>query len=178
MKRTILLVFMALGLALVALHSHSRCQIANRVATPKLQTFSPAPDPKKPKVNFPLGANADKEKTEFHQLISQAFEILPRVEVLKLHRDHSQPPPELLQAGTPFGQIEDSLRSNPSLAPQAVEFYRACADDTEMLFAIRALCFRDLRYWSERVEGAMPIAESHYPASVVRAANSIPAPEF
>jgi hypothetical protein len=169
LKRALIIVsIIAIGLSRYLIHTEA----LNQDEAPKLTSSSHQTE--LPQAKRKIFKSSINDNREFHEIISRAYQVLPRVEVLRIKRDLTRAPTELLKAGEPFAQIGDALKQDPSLAPQALEFYQACVGDEDFLFAIRALCLRDLRYWTGRVRGPGSFDESQFPEALVRAEKILP----
>lgn len=59
----------------------------------------------------------------------------------ELHRT----PKALIRAGAEIGAIEKAIKGDPSLAPEALEFYGRCAGGDTLDTAVRALCLANGR---------------------------------
>jgi len=80
----------------------------------------------------------------------KAFKELPTFSEIKSGPLHPHPA-ALTQGAETFGAIFDSIRKNPELIPDAIQFYHACTSREDVLTAIRANCLRYLIDSSERI---------------------------
>lgn len=86
---------------------------------------------------------AEKMDSErFAVLTDKVLRELPKVGDLQgLSEEETHGAPGAVRrAGASLGEIAEALDANPELAPQALEFYRGCATQSEGLKSVRALC--------------------------------------
>ena len=100
------------------------------------------------------GAEADRPKSletsaeelsrrDFTAFLSKLEGKLPTREAaagLNAQEVHAQPR-ILLTAAKELGELADKLEKTPSLRPEALAFYKSCAQNAEILRSIRAVCF-------------------------------------
>ena len=51
-----------------------------------------------------------------------------------------------------FHAVREALEKNPKLLPEALAFYRSCALDERILFAVRANCLFHFKRLSHRID--------------------------
>lgn len=86
----------------------------------------------------PNGESAEN----FQRLVLQASESLPRVEALRGMSDPAMhhTPEIVLAAAENLGQLAEFLENHPEHKSAAAEFYQGCAQDSDGVASIRALC--------------------------------------
>jgi hypothetical protein len=115
---------------------------------------------------------SESKSRKFLDLSAQFLAELPRLRPAGnpgAPEDHHK---ALMLASLGFGKIADELKQNPGLASEGMAFYRQCAADETVLSAARALCLRNLRYWSSRAGESVPEAE--YPQPIRKLADALP----
>jgi hypothetical protein len=118
----------------------------------------------------------DPAISNFHALITETFEGLPKLRDLKRRRHSDQMPPEILRASQGLSEIHDAVASNPRLAPYSFEFYRACAQSNDLVIPVRAVCLRDLSYWTARLSIQDQPRATDYPQDVWNLSKTLPLP--
>lgn len=86
-------------------------------------------------------------REEFRTLAQKVLESIPAKDKLQeeAKKNVHGAPDSLFRAGLELGSIYQAVKDNPSLAPDAVEFYSACAKDEKRPDTVRALCFSHYR---------------------------------
>ncbi len=139
---------------------------------------------------FPLGPSLERSHppqaeehgpegsiAAFQRLTEEALDRLPRNPQFKgksadeLHFT----PSAIMEMGPTLARIGDSLRAHPDLVPQGIEFYENCAQNPEVVAALRTICLRDLKYWTGKQPEVTLVRESDYPAEIWHISNSLPA---
>ncbi len=144
---------------------------------PLKRSFNPAQAMKPPILEPTAGPRGTF--SEFQRLTSETLERLPRVEEMRKNAqgDAHFSPPDLLAASPSLGRIATSLRENPELIPQGIEFYRDCARREGTLTAVRVLCLRNLRFWAKEQKDDPEITDvdaRDYPEDLWKLADSLP----
>lgn len=132
-------------------------------------------------VDLPLRRRVEEPKkeikalaptSEFAQLTNTSFIRLPRMEKIRKSgkRDFHHAPPELLEISDDLGKIHDAMEREAKLIPAGREFFKKCALDNTVMSAARAVCLRDLKYWT----GNAPLDMSEFPEHIKKIAGSLP----
>lgn len=111
------------------------------VVPPPSPMTATAPSQEQPDSKFDL-----ERLTDFKTLSRETLAKLPRKADLRNLSDeevHETPAP-VQAAGVELGRIAGELDRNPALKEAAAEFYIACAEESEFLNSVRALCYSHL----------------------------------
>lgn len=119
-------------------------------------------------------APAPESREAFRARTRETLARLPRKATLVAHSGasvHHFPAP-LESAGKAMGEIAKRLKNDPALLPEALAFYRDCAQDAALPDSVRALCFSDhQRHGGE--SSATPIDPGQVPEKIRRLATKI-----
>jgi len=114
------------------------------------------------------------EELSFRERTNRVLEDFPKKEILKdSGRDLHKPPPELVDASTELGAIEDLLDKNPELTKEGLRFYRKCALQEALLSSLRALCLHNLKQRAERAGLTKKINWKQFPDKLHRIADRL-----
>ncbi len=127
-----------------------------------------------PKVEAPI-VKASDDAMAFSRTLSETWNTLPRADVMRGKTDAEvhQAPPEVYEASGKIGAISASVHENPALVPQAMDFFDRCARDRAFLQSTRVLCFRNLKFWSNRTGLQIP-REEEFGKEITQIAASMP----
>ena len=96
-----------------------------------------------------LSPSQEEDRRTFQILTRDTLKALPSTEQLratiKSNEDAHHTPPALMEAGRKLGAIAQRLASNSALRLTALDFYKECALDGQLVDSIRALCFGDFQ---------------------------------
>lgn len=88
-------------------------------------------------------ATAAIGKYDFKQQLEVTLKKLPTkasLQALTAEEAHSTPQ-VLKSAAFEIGQIQSKLKSNPELKAEAFQFYKSCAEKSDLASQVRALCY-------------------------------------
>lgn len=94
--------------------------------------------------------NAENEQSfdqsEFQDFLDQQFKTLPSIDDLQgLPEEEVHYTPEVIKdAGGVIGRIHDEAENDPAKRLAAMHFFKQCAEDQEMVPAIRAVCLNKI----------------------------------
>lgn len=90
--------------------------------------------------NVPIADETDA--TEFQDELSRHYKNLPTLGDLKtLTAEEVHHTPEIItEGGGIIGRVFDEADKDPKKRPDAMSFYKKCAEDQEVALAIRAMC--------------------------------------
>jgi hypothetical protein len=109
--------------------------------------------------------------TNFAELAQKALDALPRIESIRASGvSVHQTPKALLDSSEALTQVSMALQDHPELAAEGVEFYRACANHSDLMTAVRAVCLQRLIYGSK---DSVP-EQSAYPEELWNLAQGLP----
>lgn len=146
MKR-LLLTFLVAGIVAFVSLSERHSEIAPSLAeTPSLQEHPiSAPQPKSNSVR--------RFQTEATEMLAS----LPKMSLVaeRPNDDFHRPPPELLESAPKLAHVQDTMKSDADLIPVGMEFFRACASNTEVLEQVRAVCLKNLQAWAKQTSATV-----------------------
>lgn len=108
--------------------------------------------------------------------LDRTFSQLPRTEVARraAKRDGlHEAPPEVGEMGERFGILLEEMRDGMISHAEAATFFRRCAEDTEVLDGMRALCLHNWRYVTGNAKGVLAMEER-----IARIADFLPPVRF
>jgi hypothetical protein len=129
---------------------------------------------------LPEGPNSEAGPSgtysEFVRLTQDTLEALPRLDALqgKTSAEVHHSPAAVLKASAPLARVDESIRSNPALTPQGIQFYYECAMAPEILTAVRALCLRNFKYYAEKEPGVATVRKNEFPSALWDLTLSLP----
>lgn len=90
--------------------------------------------------------SSDTDQSEFQDKLEREFKILPTIDDLQqLSAEEVHFTPELIkEAGGVIGRIQDEAEKGPAKRTAAMHFFKKCAEDQEMVPAIRAVCLKKI----------------------------------
>lgn len=138
---------------------------------PTIRIASPAADEIRP-LNRPgitaTGTIADEARIRLHELEKSALAGLPTVAAVRENSaaDLHDVPAEVIAAGRLFGELSAFLARNPGLVRDALPTYSACANDSEAVPSIRALCAFRLRVYVKEWDEAIRAEYAKIPARI------------
>jgi hypothetical protein len=114
--------------------------------------------------------------SEFVRLTQDTLAALPRREALrgKSSAEVHHAPSALLKASAPLARVDESIRTNPALTPQGIQFYYECAMTPEILTAVRALCLRNFKHYAEKEPGVASVRKNEFPSDLWDLTLSLP----
>lgn len=118
------------------------------------------------------GAVRPFETSEFREVSRRAWSRLPRMAEIRKKglRDSHYAPPELLEVADDLGRINELLDADPRLIGAGITFLKRCALEEGVMEAARAVCLRNLKYWSAN----QAIDMSLFPDHIKRIAQTLP----
>lgn len=119
-------------------------------------------------------AEAAADELRLTTLTSRTLEKLQREPEPNPKRDSHYSRPGLFDTSREFGEIADRLQKDSSAIPEGVDFYRACATDERVMVPIRAVCLRNLRYWSNKAQPQIPVNDTEFPDRLHELARALP----
>lgn len=152
--RLTLIVVAALALAAALFSSatrHSTTFEEETLVSSSKQPESPsAPKSRSEKLAVPPSGESSPS---FAALAQKALDSLPRVETVRGSGSHFHHTPKaLLDSSEALTQVSEALREHPEYVAQGIEFYRACANDSSLMTAVRAVCLQRLAHWTKDAE--------------------------
>ncbi len=111
-----------------------------------------------------IDENVISEST-FQELLDETLLKLPKNIEVRQENDHHHRSPEILIAAKQLGAIRDAIKENPNLISSAMDFYSRCAEDEELIDAVRISCITNLATLGERQHS--PVELSRYPSRLV-----------
>lgn len=163
---------MVLGLAAQLAPRPTRTQIMAPAPAPSAPTATAVPAPKHTEVR-PVAPSEDIQA--FRQLAGDTLGRLPTVEAFRANpkRETHFTPAELLDSAPLLAKLTLALKANPRLIPEGIAFYDECARREGLMTATRAVCLRDLRYWTTQ-SGAPTVDAGQFPARIWDIASYLP----
>ncbi|NDD91834.1 hypothetical protein EBZ37_07090 [bacterium] len=124
----------------------------------------------------PAQVVAQSASGEFKKLTQTTLNSLVQQEELrKLSTEELHTFPQiLLKSAVELGKIAEKITKDPSLVPEAIEFYSRCAGAREIAQSIRALCLARYQHHSRATKGdhqALPAGD--IPESVIQLAEHV-----
>lgn len=115
-----------------------------------------------------------EEKRKFRSYLETSYLHLPSIENLRLSKsgDFHLVPAEVIQSSEIFGEIAERLSANPSLTPEALNFFTACASNQLLVTSVRAVCARNLKDWALRA--SIDVSKISIPENIERIADFLP----
>ena len=160
----LLVIVAAMGVGLYLLRAKdSPVGPASPLAETEIHVAAAAP------IMAPQGVIDRREK--FAKKTRETLDSLPTVAKLRgLTEEEAHVNPAALNAaGDDLGQIAAEVQADPSLVPQAVEFYKSCAKRDDLPTSVRALCYSDHNALAKQD----PLPEDEIPAAVRKLAQKL-----
>lgn len=97
--------------------------------------------------------NKDQEKLEFTNHLAELFDQLPRKGFAeKSNEEVHATPNEVLKNAIELGKVADLFSQKSALKPIAFNFYLKCANESEIIPQIRAVCYERAQELSLSIE--------------------------
>ncbi len=108
--------------------------------------------------------------------LSQAMEQLPMIADLQvLHDDEVHFTPELVnKGGALIGQILEAAENDPARREETLNFFKACAENSSLVEAIRAVCWRTTLSRIPKWEIFLPVSDAEVPQNIQDLAAELP----
>lgn len=92
------------------------------------------------------GSTEDNAQSEFQDDLDREFKKLPTIDDLQqLTEEEVHYTPEVIkEAGGVIGRIHDEAENDPTKRVAAMQFFKQCAEDQQMVPAIRAVCLKKI----------------------------------
>ena len=137
---------------------------------------APAPDQAPPPakaVAAPLAPETSGRSDRFSALTQRTLKsLVTQQDLRKLSEAELHTTPRvLLMSGLALGKIAEAIAQDPSLVPQAIEFYTDCAVSGDIAQTVRALCLA--RYQHHSGKSVPAVASSRIPESVIQLAEHV-----
>lgn len=108
--------------------------------------------------------------------LNQAMEQLPMIADLQdLHDDEVHFTPELVnKGGALIGQILEAADNDPARREETLSFFKACAENSSLVEAIRAVCWRTTLSRISKWEIFLPVSDAEVPQNIQDLAAELP----
>lgn len=127
-----------------------------------------------PKLTAPVPKADEPVHTSFREKANAILGGLPRRSDLRPStKQGGSTSAGLLAASSGLGAISQSLRADTSLIADGLDFYRACVASDDILVAVRAVCLKNLRYWTSRSRSTANTEEGSYPEQIKELADRL-----
>lgn len=92
------------------------------------------------------GSTEDNAQSEFQDVLDREFKKLPTIDDIQgLTEEEVHYTPEVIkEAGGVIGRIHDEAENDPAKRVAAMQFFKQCAEDQQMVPAIRAVCLKKI----------------------------------
>ncbi|MBY0371041.1 hypothetical protein K2X33_10160 [bacterium] len=124
--------------------------------------------------------NHSSEIETFRRLANDTFSRLPTVEQFAANprRETHFTPTEVLEDAPLMAKLALALKENPALIPDGIAFYDKCARQETLMIATRAVCLRDLRFWTSQNTQAATLREGEFDPHLWAIVKHLPAGPF
>jgi hypothetical protein len=110
---------------------------------------------------------------QFREFLKTTLKTLPTEKNIPNDEHLHHRPEAVANAAVPLGQLARLLTDNSLLIPDGIKFYRACAEKSELLTSVRALCLRNWIDWSKKIGMNTDGILSQFPAHIQYVAKEI-----
>lgn len=119
-----------------------------------------------------LSSSKKKEDITF----SKHFNSLPvKADIQKLKDSEVHLTPEIIkEAGARIGSVHAQAQTDPAKRADAMKFFKSCAEDSEVISPIRAVCLSKIYKLIPIWKIPMPITQEKIPDSVTQLALKLP----
>ncbi len=108
--------------------------------------------------------------------LTQAMEKLPMIADLQtLHDDEVHFTPEIVnEGGVLIGQLLEAADNDPARREETLNFFKACAENSSLVEAIRAVCWKTTLSRIPKWEIFLPVSDAEVPQSIQDLAAELP----
>lgn len=122
------------------------------------------------------GSTVGNDQSEFQEFLDREFKKLPTIDDIQgLTEEEVHYTPEVIkEAGGVIGRIHDEAENNPAKRVAAMQFFKQCAEDQEMVPAIRAVCLKKILKLIPIWQIPVPLSDKHISQEITDLAAKLP----
>ncbi|MCM2350913.1 MAG: hypothetical protein NDI69_12900 [Bacteriovoracaceae bacterium] len=115
-------------------------------------------------------------QSEFQDILDQKFKTLPTIgDLQQLTAEDVHYTPEVIkEAGGVIGLIQDEAEKDPAKRVPAMHFFKRCAEDQEMVPAIRAVCLSKILKLIPTWQIPVPLSDELISQEITDLASKLP----
>jgi len=116
------------------------------------------------------------KEAQLKEELNEAMEKLPMiVDLQKLHDDEVHFTPEMVnEGGVLIGQLLEAADNDPARREETLNFFKACAENSSLVEAIRAVCWKTTLSRIPKWEIFLPVSDAEVPESIQDMAAELP----
>lgn len=116
------------------------------------------------------------KEAQLKEELNRAMEKLPMIADLQtLHDDEVHFTPEIVnEGGIIIGQLLEAADNEPARREETLNFFKACAENSSLVEAIRAVCWKTTLSRIPKWEIFLPVSDAEVPQSIQDLAAELP----
>ncbi len=121
-----------------------------------------------------VAEDGNYSKERFEEILESARRALPKKSDLEnlTEEEAHHAPRQLLEGATQLSNVAEILERHPDLREMSLDFYKSCADNKELVDAVRARCLSNYRRHSRELGKKVDL--KNYSSQIVRLSDFSP----